>query len=82
MIKEDFRVALDNKDHCVAIAVDLSKDFDSVSHSLFISLSGKLMALLLPSGKRRKILVPQVTWSAYLRRHVVLPPRQEESTAS
>ena len=37
MIREDFRVALDNKDHCVVIAVDLSKAFDFVSHSLLIS---------------------------------------------
>ena len=36
-VTEDFRVSLDNKDHRVAIAVDLSKAFDSVSHSLLIS---------------------------------------------
>ena len=34
---EDFRASLDNKDHCIAIAVDLSKAFDSISHSLLIS---------------------------------------------
>ena len=28
---------LANKDRCIAIAVDLSKAFDSISHSLFIS---------------------------------------------
>ena len=33
----DLRVSLDKKDHCIAIAVDLSKAFDSVSHSLLIS---------------------------------------------
>ena len=25
---DDFRASLDNKDHCIAIAVDLSKAFD------------------------------------------------------
>ena len=34
---EDFRATLDNKEHCAAIAVDLSKAFDSVSHSLLRS---------------------------------------------
>ena len=34
---EDFRASLDNKDHCIAIAVDLSRAFDSISHSLLIS---------------------------------------------
>ena len=34
---DDFRASLDNKDHCIAIAVDLSKAFDSISHSLLIS---------------------------------------------
>ena len=34
---EDFRTSLDYKDHCIAIAAELSKAFDSVSHSLFIS---------------------------------------------
>jgi len=33
---DDFRASLDNKDHCIAIAVDLSKAFDSISHSLLI----------------------------------------------
>ena len=33
----DFRASLNNKDHCTAIAVDLSKAFDSISHSLLIS---------------------------------------------
>ena len=36
-MSEDFRASLDNKDHCTAIAVDLSKAFDSISHSLLIS---------------------------------------------
>ena len=36
-ISDDFRASLDNKDHCIAIAVDLSKTFDSISHSLLIS---------------------------------------------
>ena len=34
---EDFRASLDIKEHCAAIAVDLSKAFDSVSHSLLLS---------------------------------------------
>ena len=34
---EDFRASLDNKDHCIAIAVALPKAFDSISHSLLIS---------------------------------------------
>ena len=34
---EDFRACLDNKDHCIAIAVALPKAFDSISHSLLIS---------------------------------------------
>ena len=34
---EDFRASLDNKDYCIAIAVDLSKAFDSISHSPLIS---------------------------------------------
>ena len=34
---EDFRTSLDYKDHCIAIVAELSKAFDSVSHSLFIS---------------------------------------------
>ena len=34
---DDFRASLDNKDHCIAIAVDLSKAFDSISESLLIS---------------------------------------------
>ena len=34
---DDFRASLDNKDHCIATAVDLSKAFDSISHSLLIS---------------------------------------------
>ena len=34
---EDVRASLDNKDHCIAVAVDLSKAFDSISHSLLIS---------------------------------------------
>ena len=34
---DDFRASLDNKDHCIAMAVDLSKAFDSISHSLLIS---------------------------------------------
>ena len=34
---EDVRASLDNKDHCIAIAVDVSKAFDSISHSLLIS---------------------------------------------
>ena len=34
---DDLRASLDNKDHCIAIAVDLSKAFDSISHSLLIS---------------------------------------------
>ena len=34
---DNFRASLDNKDHCIAIAVDLSKAFDSISHSLLIS---------------------------------------------
>ena len=36
---DDFRASLDHKDHCItiAIAVDLSKAFDSISHSLLIS---------------------------------------------
>ena len=38
---DDFRASLDNKDHCIATAVDLSKAFDSISHSL---LSSKLKA--------------------------------------
>ena len=32
-----WKVTLDNKDHCIAIAVALSKAFDSISHSLLIS---------------------------------------------
>ena len=34
---DNFRASLDNKVHCIAIAVDLSKAFDSISHSLLIS---------------------------------------------
>ena len=34
---EDFRASLYNKDHCIAIAVDLSKAFDSIFHNLLIS---------------------------------------------
>ena len=34
---EDFRATLDNKEHCAAVAVDLSKAFNSVSHSLLLS---------------------------------------------
>ena len=34
---EDFRASLDNKGHCIAIAVALPKAFDSISHSLLIS---------------------------------------------
>ena len=34
---EDFRASLDKKDHCIAIAVDISKAFDSISHSLLTS---------------------------------------------
>ena len=34
---EDFKASLDNKDHCIPIAVDLSKAFDAISHSLLIS---------------------------------------------
>ena len=34
---EDVRASLDKKYHCIAIAVDLSKAFDSISHSLLIS---------------------------------------------
>lgn len=34
---EDFRTSLELYCHCIAIAADLSKAFDSVSHSLFIS---------------------------------------------
>lgn len=34
---DDFKASLDNKDHCIAIAVDLSKAFNSISHSLLIS---------------------------------------------
>ena len=33
----DFRASLDIKAHYIAIAVDLSKAFDSISHSLLIS---------------------------------------------
>ena len=32
-----WKVTLDNKDHCIAIAVALPKAFDSISHSLLIS---------------------------------------------
>ena len=34
---DDFRASLNNKDHCTAIAEDVSKAFDSISHSLLIS---------------------------------------------
>ena len=34
---EDFRASLDNKDHRIPIAVDLSKAFGTISHSLLIS---------------------------------------------
>ena len=34
---DDFRASLNNKDHCTAIAVDVSKAFASISHSLLIS---------------------------------------------
>ena len=34
---EDFRASLDNKDHRIPIAVDLSKAFGAISHSLLIS---------------------------------------------
>jgi len=34
---DDFRASLDNKDVCIAIAVDVSKAFDSISHGLLIS---------------------------------------------
>ena len=34
---EDVRASLDNKVHCIAIAVGLSKAFDSISHSLLIT---------------------------------------------
>ena len=34
---DDFRASLDDKDHCIDIAMDLSKAFDSISHSLLIS---------------------------------------------
>ena len=34
---KDFRASLDNKDNCIAIAVDLSRAFDSISHNLLIS---------------------------------------------
>ena len=34
---KDFRASLDNKDNCMAIAVDLSRAFDSISHNLLIS---------------------------------------------
>ena len=33
----DFRASLDTEAHYIAIAVDLSKAFDSISHSLLIS---------------------------------------------
>ena len=36
-VTDDFRASLDNKDHCIAIAMDLSKAFDSISLSLLIS---------------------------------------------
>ena len=32
----DFRVMLDNKEHCAARTADLSKAFNSVSHSLLL----------------------------------------------
>ena len=44
---EDFRASLDNKDHCIAIAVALPKAFDSISHSLLIS---KLKAYVFTEG--------------------------------
>ena len=34
---EDFRKSLDDKEHCVAIMIDLLKAFDSICHSLLIS---------------------------------------------
>ena len=34
---EDFRASLDNKDHRIPIAVDLSKAFGAISHRLLIS---------------------------------------------
>ena len=34
---EVVRASLNNKDHCITISVDLSKAFDSISHSLLIS---------------------------------------------
>ena len=36
-VTEDFRATLDDKEPCAAIAVDLSKAFDSVSQSLLLS---------------------------------------------
>ena len=36
-MSDDFRASLNNKDHCTAIAVDVSKALDSISHSLLIS---------------------------------------------
>ena len=33
---EDFRASLDDNKHCVAVAIDLSKAFDSVCHGLLV----------------------------------------------
>ena len=34
---DDFRASLDDNKHCVAVAIDLSKAFDSVCHGLLLA---------------------------------------------